>query len=586
MQSTPSLHCAVSTHGPPSSGSTAAPPPPKLSPPDPPPPNTNGFSGGVVSHAASANAAAATAWSAALAYIWETVAVALPLWHHPPEARSRDKRAKMSGERLTRTELSWLLTQEAKSAAEKLRRGVGLTQEPIPSSSTILPSATSPSSTPAPGAVITVPKGEVSVAFANEDTGVESVLNRLDETMSVLASLYGNQPKGRRGRIDVAALLWEIAPEARVQIEMGNGLVVVGDEAELRRMLHVLMALGGDPAAQGAVAVSVKREGDDIRIAVELGPDKTQGFETETQWLSRMATRYGGEFFLEHNCNTLVLRASDDQREVEELRRELADAKAQGEAYARELAAVMSSRSEPPPPVSQSGAPVIAAEGLGSLIGMARSLVTDVRGILAAIGREMVPLRERGRWGEKDAEIAEIAASVGRHVTAASEVVSDLARLAGCPLNELPTTCNVADLVRDVVKAEQLRATRHGVSIQLEAPGTSRDDLLPVGTVHILFQELLDAAISVSPADTRVNVHVSDSGSSVIVTFDDSGPALSAKAKTGASARDYDALVQERAAALPLIAALAIASHIHAPLSVEDSPRGGARLRVMFPRPH
>ncbi|NUP14398.1 MAG: sensor histidine kinase [Polyangiaceae bacterium] len=502
----------------------------------------------------------------------------------------------MSGDRLTRTELSWLLTQEAKAAAEKLRKGVGLTVPPPPpppppssSGGVASPSAhpsshapppttpPHPGSTPPPSAV-----GPVAVMFTNEDTGVESVLNRLDETMSVLASLYGGQPKGRRGRIDVAALLWEIAPEARVQIEMGNGLDVVGDENELRRMLHVLMALGGDPTAQGAVAVSVKRDGADIRIAVELGPDKTQGFDAETQWLSRMATRYGGQFFLEGNYNTLVLRASDEQREVEELRKELADAKAQGEAYARELAAVMSSRSEPPPPPSQGSVP--SGDGLGSLIGMARSLVTDVRGILAAIGRDMVPLRERGRWGEKDAEIAEIAASVGRHVTAASEVVSDLARLAGCPLHELPAPCNIVDLVRDVVKAEQLRATRHGVSIHLEAPSSSTDDVLAVGSVHVLFQELLDAAISVSPADSKVHVSVSENAGGVTVMFDDSGPALSAKAKSGAASRDYDALVQERAAALPLIAALAIASHLQAQLTVEDSPRGGARVRVTFPR--
>ena len=77
------------------------------------------------------------------------------------------------------------------------------------------------------------------------------------------------------GKIDVAALLWEIAPEARVQIAVDEGgLVVFGDEAELRRMLHVLMALGGDPTTLGAVGVSVKRDGKDIKIAVELGPDK------------------------------------------------------------------------------------------------------------------------------------------------------------------------------------------------------------------------------------------------------------------------------------------------------------------------
>lgn len=496
----------------------------------------------------------------------------------------------MSGERLTRTELSWLLTQEAKSASEKLRKGVGLTTPPPPvvahgerhGSSPPPPLVGAPlvpGATPAPSVV-----GPVAVSFAVEDTGVESVLNRLDETMSVLASLYGSQPRGRRGKIDVAGLLWETAPEARVQIEMGNGLVVVGDEAELKRMLHVLMALGGDPAAQGAVAVSVKREGEDIKIAVDLGPDKTQGFETETQWLSRMATRYGGHFSLEGNKNTLVLRASDEQREVEELRRELAAAQAQGEAIARELAAVMSSRSEPPPPPSSpSGAPVVA-DSLNSLVGMARSLVTDVRGILAAIGRDMAPLRERGRWGEHDAEIAEVAGSVGRHVTAASEVVSDLARLAGCPLYELGTPCNLLDLVRDVVKAEQLRATRHGVTIQLDAPPHLHDDVLPVGPLHVLLQELLDSAISVSTADSKVIVSVSESATGVTVTFDDSGPSLSAKAKSGALARDFDALVQERAAALPLIAAFAISSHLHAPLTLEDSPRGGARVRIMFPR--
>lgn len=508
----------------------------------------------------------------------------------------------MSGERLTRTELSWLLTQEAKAAAEKLRKGVGLTTPP-PSSGAIPPppgsSTSGHSSVPAPShSISTFPTtpapppaatlGPVAVTFANEDTGgVEGVLNRLDETMNVLASLYGNQPKGRRGRIDVAALLWEIAPEARVQIEMGNGLDVIGDEQELRRMLHVLMALGGDPAAQGAVAVSVKREDDDIRVAVELGPDKSQSFDAETQWLSRMATRYGGNFFLEGNCHTLVLRASEEQREVEELRKELAAAQAQGEAYARELAAVMSSRSEPPPPMfppqgGSSSAP--PNDGLGQLVGMARSLVTDVRGILAAIGRDMAPLRERGRWGEHDAEIAEVAASVGRHVTAASEVVSDLARLAGCPLFELPAPCGVLDLLRDVVKAEQLRATRHGVQISLDAPASSTDDVLPVGSVHILFQELLDSAISVSPADTKVHVTLTESAAGLVVTFDDSGPSLSTKAKSGALSRDFDALVQERAAALPLIAAFAIASHLRATVALEDSPRGGARVRVTFPR--
>jgi hypothetical protein len=419
--------------------------------------------------------------------------------------------------------------------------------------------------------------------FGHEDTGVESMLNRLDETMSVLASLYGGHARGRRGKIDVAALLWEIAPEARVQIEMGkSGLVVFGDENELRRMLHVLMAIGGDPAAQGAVEVSVRRDGDMVRIAVELGPDKTRGFEAETQWLSRMATRYGGQYLLEGNHNTLELPASEEQREVDELRKELAAAQAQGEAYARELAAVRSSRSEPPPPGGRSSA-APNADGLSSLVGMARALVTDVRGILAAIGREVAPLRERDKWGAHESEINDLAASVSRHVTAASEVVSDLARLAGCPLFELPASCNLADVIRDVVKSEQLRATRHGVTIQLDVPPSGLDEIVPPGSVHVLFQELVDSAISVSPADSKVLITLSRSTAGTVLTIDDSGPPLTAKAKTGAAARDFDALVQEREAALPLIAGFAVASHLHAPITLEDSPHGGTRVRVLFP---
>lgn len=469
----------------------------------------------------------------------------------------------MSGERLTRTELSWLLTQEAKSAAQKLRKGVGLGS----------------ASTPAPPPVtVLIPAAPESGQA--EEAGVETMLNRLDETMSMLASLHGHHARGRRGKIDLAALLWEIAPEARVQIEMGKGLVTFGDESDLRRMLHVLMALGGDPIAKGEVAVSMRRDGDEIRVAVELGPDTSQGLETEVQWLSRMAIRLGGHLALEGNTQTLVLPATDELRELEALKRELAAAQAQGEAYARELAAVMA-RSEPAPSSPTGG----VGTQLSSLVGTARALVTDVRGILAAIGRDMAPLRERGRWGEHDAEIGEIASSVNRHVAAASEIVSDLARLAGCPLGELPSACQVTSIVRDVVKAESARASRHEVEIALELPESCADDVLPAQTVGVLLQDLLDAAISTSPPRSTVRVSLVDSPTGVVVCFDDAGEALSPKAKAGALARDFDALVQERSASLPLIAAFAIALQLRATLTLEDAPGGGTRARVALPRP-
>ncbi|MFO0611299.1 MAG: sensor histidine kinase [Polyangiaceae bacterium] len=483
----------------------------------------------------------------------------------------------MSGERLTRTELSWLLTQEARSAAEKLRRGVGLTIPP-PESTPVPPPAGAP--------------GE-PVVTSLEDTGVETMLNRLDETMSMLASLHGQSPsRGRRGKIDVAGLVWELAPEARVQIEMGKGLVVFGDEAELRRMLHVLMAQGGELGAPSAGQVSIRREGEEIKIAAELGPDKSKSFEPEIQWLSRMAIRFGGRLALEGDQQTLILPANDEHREVETLRRELAAAQAQGEAYARELAAVMG-KSDGPPSHRSSLSQAPGGEAIGVLVATSRAVLGDIRGILAAIGRDVAPLRDRTRWGDRGDEVNEIGASVGRHVTAASEVISDLAKLANCPILDLPGPVSIAAIARAAVNAEKARAARHDVTVEVDAPSEPADgagadahtDVWNGGVVQVLLNELVSSAINASNPGTTVRVTVEEHATGVGVVVDDTGPPLSHKAKVSIPSRDFEALSQERNSPLPLIVSATIAAFIHAPLSIEDGPNGGTRVRVTFPRP-
>src|SRR5262245_43016446 len=126
-------------------------------------------------------------------------------------------------DRLTKNELTWLLTQEARTAAQKLRLGVGISS------------------------VGNEPQAPPPLNPEESSSGVESTLNQLDEAVSMLASLHGHpMSRGRRGKIDLAALVWEVAPEARVQLEMGEGTTVFGDEAELRRMLHVLISQSGD----------------------------------------------------------------------------------------------------------------------------------------------------------------------------------------------------------------------------------------------------------------------------------------------------------------------------------------------------
>lgn len=245
----------------------------------------------------------------------------------------------MTTDRLTRQELSWLLAQEAKSAAALLRKGVDSLKKSLP-----------PAAPP-------------------DGVEISTTLDALDDTMRALASLnVGSAAHGRRGRIDVAALLLELAPGAKVELEPGKGTEVFGDELEVRRMLQLLLALG-DATAEA----SIRREDDAIRTSVLLGPDSSGGTRTEHAFLHRMATRHGGRLELDGSHVVLILPADPDieRREVEELRKELAAAQEQGEAYARELAE-MFTKSDPPPPV--------ATSALG--------------GALAAVGAELVKGRE------------------------------------------------------------------------------------------------------------------------------------------------------------------------------------------------
>lgn len=470
----------------------------------------------------------------------------------------------MGGDRLTKNELSWLFAQEARSAATKLRAGV-----------TIPP--------PAAGPPI-VDEGS---------SGVEGALNRLDEAVSALASLHGHpMGRGRRGKIDVAALLWEIAPEAKVQIEMGEGTTVFGDEAELRRMLQVLVSQSGDPSgASSTQEISVRRQGDLVRIEVALGPDTSAMHETERAWLSRMAIRYGGRLDLEGGVQVLSLAAEVDetQRELDSLKKELAAAQAQGEAYARELAALFSRGEAHGAPPSVSSGPSHRAPGdnsLAVLVASTRTIGAEMRAILSAIGREIAPLR--GHAGE----VGEVAGSVGRHVTAASEVLSDLARLGTCPLSELPRLVDVSEMLRDLVRDEAARIARHDVKVALTG-ADSAQDVVPAGALAVLLHALFAHALDATPPGETITIHVEappatgaveDGSADIAVTFQDGGAPLGASALAGILSREFETLAPGRRASIELVSAHAIATHLRMRLSFDAHAGRGGSVRLDIPR--
>jgi signal transduction histidine kinase len=359
----------------------------------------------------------------------------------------------------------------------------------------------------------------------------------------------------------------------------------------------VLIGAAGDPQTAGATpGVTIRREGDEVRVGVNLGPDTPAAFTAERGWLSRMAIRYGGRLELDGSMQTLVLAADVDmqRREVESLKKELAAAQAQGEAYARELAAVFSrgdailGGGDPHTPTA--GAPGIAVlptrpsrmpsssgDGLAVLVAAVRALSADLRGILSAVGRDIAPLRDR------PGDVGDIAASVNRHVTGAAEVVSDLARLGTCPVGEISRPADVADLLRTAVQGEKSRAQRHDVEVSLEAPENVEEGV-EVGALNVLFQVLVDHAIEASPRGSKVAIELRETPTALHITFDDSGPSLPPSARGSVLSRDFDAIAHGRPHGLALIAASTIASHLRLVLDLEDAPRGGTRVHLVMPR--
>jgi hypothetical protein len=464
--------------------------------------------------------------------------------------------AVLSKGRLTRHELSWLLTQEAQNAAERLRLGVQSlrTQAPPPMSE------------------------------EDPSKGVETSLDALDDVMKMLSNLNQrvSQPgPARRGRIDLAALLVEIAPDARVSIEPGSGTEVYGDEAELRRMLQVLIGHGG-----GEASITVRREADDVRVSVSLGPDLSPTAETERAWLNRVVYRLGGRHELDGGSETLIFAAdgANERNESAALRKELDEARKQGEVYARELAAVFDrgeevTASSTVPPVSLGSSEV----RLVSTTKICAGVASELRNTLEPAARELAALRVHDVTEEQ-------LETLKRRVAHAMEITVALAKI-GEIRAELEMEINVVDVVRSSIRTLAGAADRAGVTVDLRVGA-------PDGRAHIrrgpkavaaVVRELIGHAIDSSPRGTTVVVSVSAadaSGLGVRLTVDDAGPVLPASGRRAFLALETHAGAYGRPSGLPIFLAAEMAACQGAMLELTDAPiasgAGGLRVAVTF----
>jgi hypothetical protein len=431
-------------------------------------------------------------------------------------------------ERLTRHEISWLLAQEARGAAKSLRTEV--IQRRAPSDPHGL--------------------GEP----------VETTLDTLDDTIEMLSALNVGRrgPAARRGRIDLAALLVEIAPTARVAIEPGAGTEVFGDEADLRRMLHLLVAqASGRTPTEAEIELHVRRQGDFVRVSANLGPDTAAMGELERRWLTRMALRHGGSVELEGGTHSILLQADGaiDQREVTELRRELAQAQKLGEAYARELASVLSAgdiRTEAPPP--SRGDPG-RFEGVRSL---AASLHRALRGLLDGLRAEI----EAGTQ-----------ANALANLVSAQELVAELGGVVDCAIEATTESHALEPLIRDVMSSLEGRASRVGIALALEAPSAAkvrgaREPLV------LLIRSLLLHGMAATPRNGEVTAFVLATEIGVAFGVRDEGPSIPEASRWDVIRHRVDPTHFGRPAGVHLVLADAAATTLAAELEIRQSPAG------------
>ena len=451
--------------------------------------------------------------------------------------------------RLTRQELGWLLAQEARGAAKILRQDVTLLSQPPP--------------TPA----------DLATPIVISDLRVETTLNALDDAIGMLSDLEagsggpGSRAPSRRGRIDLAALLWEFAPSASISIEPGAGTEVFGEDGELRRMFHVLVSqthFGVGPHEGATAAVRIRRQADWIRITVTLGPDVSANTDLERRWLSRMATRMGGHLELEGGTMSLVLPAdaSNDQSEVADLRKELVQ-RSSSVRPTRENsrpAFAAGQASEPEIPADRPDVAVRRFELLVALAGAVhRSLSTIFHGL------------------EEDASGSNGGAV---HISAGYALVAELGRIAQCPATESADRIDLGRAARDAISESEARASRHDIALAVDAPPELYVQTRP-RALSLLFRALVDHAIAATPRGGAVSVTLTaDGGGKITVT--DGGPVIPAGAHTDVLEHRVDPAALGRPPGFGLLVANTTALYLGGAVRLGESSSGTATTTVQL----
>jgi signal transduction histidine kinase len=339
-------------------------------------------------------------------------------------------------------------------------------------------------------------------------------------------------------------------------------------------------------------SVNVRRDGDDVRVSTTLGPDSSPTAGTERAWLSRMALRYGGRHDLEGGNETLVLPAegSADRNEREALRKELDEARAQGEVYARELAAVFDRGEEvatvssvPPAP----GPPT--ADRFATITKVCAGVASELRATLGPLTRDLGALR---RHDVTDEQLD----TLRRRLSHAQELVASLRSIGALPSHELATEVDLVEVATGAARDGSVFGERNQVTVAVKASDGKRVYVrCGAKVVAALARELVAHAVAASPKGGVVEISVADDPAGPRLVVDDAGSPLPASGRRAFLALETHAGQYARPSGLPIFMAAELAACIGARLELSDAPSregadaptsgpagGGLRVAVTF----
>jgi signal transduction histidine kinase len=367
-------------------------------------------------------------------------------------------------------------------------------------------------------------------------------------------------------------------------------------------MLHVMLGHGSGSGS----AITIRRANDEVVVGVVLGPDSSATADTERAWLARMAVRYGGRYELEGSTEVLALPAEgvETREDVEKLRKELDEARRQGEAYARELAAVWAAGEEQP--VAQSSYPPPASPAIdrhGAVARLSGGTAAVLRSMLSPVARELSELRAATlpppRKSSPDldvrSDLEERFEAIRRKLLAVQEFVAELAAVGESDPHEPQREVDLADVVQAEVKALEARAGRAGVEVHVRRDPADARVVARVAprAAGVVVRELVAHAIAATPRGSAVEVTViaraDDSGLGARVVVDDAGTILPAVARRPLLSLEVEPGTFGRPSSVALFVAAEIASAQGALLEIADAPPeegrgGGVRVGVTFPR--